>query len=69
MRPIRETILVVAKSGGSNVGVGDLGGTVERITFRNEENLYTVARFAVKGTEAAHHRCRQICVYSPWGEF
>ncbi|NLA58075.1 MAG: AAA family ATPase, partial [Firmicutes bacterium] len=26
-----------------------LEGTVERITFRNEENFYTVARFAVKG--------------------
>jgi exodeoxyribonuclease V alpha subunit len=28
-----------------------LEGTVERITFRNEENLYTVARLAVEGID------------------
>ena len=46
----QETILVVGISGGSSVlELEILEGTVERITFRNEESLYTVARFAVKG--------------------
>ena len=46
----QETILVVGISGGSSVlELEILEGTVERITFRNEESLYTVVRFAVKG--------------------
>jgi len=46
-----ETILIAAKSGGKRaLELETLEGTVERITFRNEENLYTVARFTLKGS-------------------